>query len=94
MSAAQSNYSFKRTAATVCDHHAACGSRRLTQAVGLALSQTLGEVFRYCGYIAFAAAVLLTILPATSARGLVQRVTETVLFGAVAVATSKLYGGA
>lgn len=58
------------------------------------IARTQGDLFRMPGFLAFAAALLLTVLPGTSVRGLVQRVAEAGLFSALAVVAARLYGGA
>lgn len=52
----------------------------------LTIAETLGAVFRMAGAVVLIVAVLLTVLPAKSVRGLIQRIAEVVLF------TALLYG--
>ena len=51
------------------------------------LSESLGQPFKAAGFLVLAAAFLLTILPSTSVRGIIQRVAETCLFGGLAWAS-------
>jgi len=60
----------------------------------LSLSHAQGDLYRLLGFVAIGAAVLITVLPSTSFRGLVQRVAEVCLFGGLVAVAGTLYGGA
>jgi len=60
----------------------------------LSLADTHGGLFRLAAFAAFGAALLLTILPSTSVRGLVQRLAEACLFVALVAAAANLHAGA
>lgn len=59
----------------------------------MALAETHGGLFQSLGLASFAAAALLTALPSTSVRGLVQRLAETALFAGLVMAATTTYGG-
>lgn len=52
----------------------------------MALAETLGQPFKAAGFVVLGTAVALTILPANSVRGAVQRVGELGLFASLALA--------
>lgn len=63
-------------------------------AILLAMGGSHGPAFTAAGGVVFASAVLLSVLPPASVRGLVQRVGEACLFAALAVAMYRLPSGA
>lgn len=60
----------------------------------LALNETHGLPFKAAAFIVFGATALLTVLPTSSVRGIVQRVAEVCLFAGLVVAASRASGGA
>lgn len=50
------------------------------------LSDSLGNYFKLAGCVVLGAAIALSIVPAHSIRGIIQRVAETCLFGGLAIA--------
>ncbi len=50
----------------------------------MTLAETGGQVFRIAGFLVLGTAVALTVLPSGGVRGLIQRVGELALFGALA----------
>lgn len=49
------------------------------------LAESFGQPFRAVGFVVFAAAIALSMLPSTSFRGAIQRLAEVGLFGCVAL---------
>ena len=52
----------------------------------MTLAESHDQPFRAAGFVVLGAAILLSVLPANSVRGTVQRVAEVCLFGALALA--------
>lgn len=50
------------------------------------LAGSAGQPFRLAAFLVFGAAIALTVLPSGGVRGLIQRVAESTLFGALALA--------
>jgi hypothetical protein len=52
----------------------------------MTLAGSLGQPFRAAGFVVLGSAIALSVLSSNSVRGLVQRVAEASLFGALALA--------
>ena len=59
----------------------------------LTLEPTHGIAFRHLAYFVLGAVFFMTIMPSTLLRGLIQRLAEVSLFGALALAAAKSSGG-
>jgi len=54
------------------------------------LAQTYGQPFKLAGFVVLGTAIALSVIPANSFRGIIQRIAEACLFGGLALAVWRL----